>query len=424
MDIASTATRHDDFLRGHFRDGVERRAIDCASLWWRRALAVDQPHCTVPKLAILEQRLDAQFEVLMGSLDLGWQVCAAALDAQQPGEVFTAAVVALRSHDVAKIQTALDAGLAIPATFKGLVSALGWLPASISRPWIERLLKGKDMNHKYLGVAACSVRRDNPGDILNHILQREDCKTHAPLHARALRLIGELRRHDLLPALQATLNAKDTTLVFWATWSSILLGQRSLVNHLYPFVAKPGPYQARALQLAFRLLPVGEAREWISALAQDPANVRTVIQAAGVLGDPHAVNGLIARMAEPEQARVAGESFTFITGIDLNQYNLTAPRPSGFVAGPNDDPNDNYVGLDEDENLPWPDAGKIAAQWRQHGPHFLAGRRYFLGKAITPAWLKQKLADGAQRQRHAAALELALTDSQSLLVNTCAKVIA
>jgi uncharacterized protein (TIGR02270 family) len=399
----------------------ERGVVDAAFLWLLRSIVIDQPHCTSADLAELEQRLDAQLNLLMSSLELGWDACEAALALQQPGEVFTATVIAMRSRDVEKIQKAIQEGLASKATFNGLVSALGWLPGEVARPWIGRLLNGKDMNHKYLGVAACSVRREDPGEILTEILKRDDCRQHTILHARALRLVGELRRQDLMPVLQANIGSTEPVLAFWANWSAVLLEQHTLVKNLRPFVLSPGPNQARAIQLAFRILPVEQGREWVSALAQDPANLRAVITATGVLGDPHAVNWLISKMTDPLQARLAGEAFTLITGIDLDKHKLSAPTPADQTPVPNDNPDDPHVGLDEDENLPWPQVDPITALWRHHGQHFLVGRRYFLGKAITPEWLKGRLQDSSQRHRHAAALELALIDPGSRLLNTRAR---
>ena len=419
MDIPTKSARANP-ERAYY-DVFERGAIDAAFLWNLRSIAVDQPHYTSADLAALEQRLDAQLDLIMSSHELGWQACEAALELQQPGETFTAAVIALRSHDVGKIQTAIQSGLVGKQSVKGLISALGWLPAEIAQPWAKRLLSGKDMQHKLLGMAACSVRRDDPGEILNDILKRDDCRLHLQLHARALRLVGELRRQDLMPALQMNISSKDQNLAFWANWSAILLGQNVLIKNLRPFVLSPGPHQARAIQLAFRVLPVEPGREWISALAKDPANLRAVITATGVLGDPHAVNWLISRMTDPQLARLAAEALTLITGIDLEKHKLTSSQPADQTTIPNDDAADHYVGLDDDENLFWPDVDKIASLWRQHGQHFLVGRRYFLGKAITPDWLKNRLQESPQRQRHAAALELALIDSQSRLINTRAR---
>lgn len=221
--------------------------------------------------------------------------------------------------------------------------------------------------------------------------------------------------------LQKNLGNEDAPAAFWANWSGILLGQHALVTNLQPIMLTPGPFQARAIQLAFRALPVKQGREWISTLAKNSVNARAVISATGVLGDPHAVNWLISKMPDPALARLAGEAFTLITGIDLEKLGLTLATAKPELAIPTDDPKDPFVGLDEDEHLPWPDAEKIAALWRSHGQHFLVGRRYLLGKPISPDWLKQILVQGYQRQRHAAALELALIDSQSRLVNTRAR---
>jgi uncharacterized protein (TIGR02270 family) len=421
MDI--TAPRTANYAQA-YRDIYDRAVVDAAFLWLLRSIAVDQPHYTVSDIAELEQRLDAQLDLLMTSIELGWEACEAALALQQPGEAFTATVVAMRSHDMEKIKTAIQSGLAGKQTVKGLISALGWLPAEIASPWVERLLKGKDLNHKFLGVAASSVRREDPGELLTDILKRDDCRTHVPLYARALRLVGELRRQDLMPALQLNISNKDPALAFWANWSAVLLGQQPLVKNLRHYVLAPGPHQRRAIQLAFRVLPVEQGREWISALAQDPANSRAVVTATGVLGDPHAVNWLISRMADPNLARLAGEAFTLITGVDLEKHNLTIKPPANLAPVPNDDANDHNVGLDEDENLPWPHPEQIATLWRNHGQHFLVGRRYFLGKPITPDWLKSRMQECPQRQRHAAVMELALVDPQSRLINTRAKVFA
>lgn len=422
MDTKETTGKPSaDPLASGYHELYERGAIDAAYLWLFRSIAVHQPHYYIADLMELDKRIEARLDLLMSSQDLGWEACEAVLESQQPGEAFTAAVVALRSHDIGKIQIAIESGIKLPSTFRGLTSAFGWLPSEIARPWMERLLKGKDMNHKCLGIAAASVRREDPGEILNDILKREDCRKHIPLYARALRLVGELRRQDLMPAVQASLNSKEPEIVFWANWAGILLGQHALAANLRSAVLKPGPLQGRAIQLALRVLPIEQGREWISALTKDPANVRAVITATGVLGDPHAVNWLITKMAEPALARLAGEAFSMITGVDLEKHDLIPAVTPNLAAIPNDDPLDNFVGLDEDENLPWPDPEKIAALWRNHGQHFLVGRRYFCGKTISPDWLRNRLQEGSQRQRHGAALELALVDTQSRLVNTRAR---
>lgn len=358
----------------------------------------------------------------MPSPELGWSVCEAALASAAPDEVFTAAVAAFSSGDVKKIKQVVDAGLRNDKTFNGLVSALGWLAPELVTPWIDRFLLSNELDHKHLGVAACSVRRHDAGDYLSHILSREDCLQHKKLHARALRLIGELRRRDLMPALIRAMASDDPDIAFWANWSAILLGDKSAVSKIERYLLNGGKHQQRALQIAFRVLPVDQARQRIAVMAQDEKLGRAVIQATAALGDPHAVNWLIQKMAEPATAKIAGEAFTLITGIDLKQNGLINAHPPELESGPNDDPQDENVAMDEDDNLPWPDAVKVAQLWQQQGRNFTVGQRYFMGQAITVPWLLTQLQQGKQRQRDAAALELALSDPTQRFYNTQGKV--
>lgn len=402
----------------------EQYGSEAAFLWVLRSLAVDQPQYRAKDIADIETRIETNLDSLMAAPDMGWDGCEAAMGTGEPGDQFTATIIALRSHDTERLQQAVHTGLTNKRATQGLISAFGWLPRDMVSPWIHRLLTGKDMNHKYLGLAACSIRRQEPGEVLATILTRKDCQLHLALYARALRLVGELRRQDLMPALQSAALSTQPELAFWANWSAILLGQYSAVKNLKSAVFNRGPFQARAIELAFRVLSTEQGREWISAMSDDPNRIRSVIHATAVLGDPHAVNWLITKMDDPFLARLAGEAFSSITGVDLVAQQLTREAPE-------DDPmfllsdfgSSAHVGLDEDEQLPWPDQDKVASIWRTLGKNFMVERRYFLGRAMTPDFLKEVIATGTQRQRHAAALQLALIDPRSRLINTHARVL-
>ncbi len=64
--------------------------------------------------------------------------------------------------------------------------------------------------------------------------------------------------------------------------------------------------------------------------------------------------------------------------------------------------------MDADLNLAWPDPALIQKWWNARQGNFAKGTRYLLGQPITPESLREALKTGYQRQRAAAALELAI----------------
>jgi uncharacterized protein (TIGR02270 family) len=123
-------------------------------------------------------------------------------------------------------------------------------------------------------------------------------------------------------------------------------------------------------------------------------------------------------MEDPQHARVAGEAFTTITGVDIAYDDLEGEWPDGFEAGPSEDPNDDNVAMDEDEDLPWPDVKLITGWWRGQGQEFQSGQRCLLGKPVDPEHCQWILVNGKQRQREAAALEIALMQPNTPLFET------
>jgi len=405
-----------------YHDIYTQLAGDGAFLWQLRSSALTQPNYHQSDLFELEQRIDAQLDGLMTAPDDAWEICDEALELQQSGEVFAAAVLAFRSLDINKIQRAVESGLANRLAFKGLTSALAWLPDRLCHSWIKKFLTSKDLNHKYLAIATCSLRREDPREYLTAILQREDCLEHVPLYARSLRLIGELKRRDLSSALPTAMQADHPDIIFWSTWSAVMLGDRSAVIRLHPFTQTANPHQLRAIDLAFRALPLEDARRWIGQLSAIPQQSRNVIKATAALGDPHAVSWLIGQMRIPNNSRLAGEAFTLITGINLEEHKLALDElPNLDNQLPNDNPDDDNVDMNEDDRLPFPDVDKISAIWQKYQQRFVAGQRYIMGQHPNPQHLHEIFAKGNQRQRKAAALELALLQPQQFLLNYAAK---
>ena len=76
--------------------------------------------------------------------------------------------------------------------------------------------------------------------------------------------------------------------------------------------------------------------------------------------------------------------------------------------------------MDPDDNLPWPEPALVQKWWEKNRSQFHNGTRYLLGKPMALEWLKTVLRDGRQRQRAAAALELAIRNPGQPLFNVAA----
>ena len=151
------------------------------------------------------------------------------------------------------------------------------------------------------------------------------------------------------------------------------------------------------------------------SLATDTAQLRWVIEGAGLVGDPTYVPWLMKHMSDDKLARLAGESFSLITGADLALLDLERKPPENFESGPNDDPNDANVAMDEDDGLPWPDAERVQRWWTQNSSGCMPGQRYFVGGLVTREHCIEVLRTGYQRQRILAAHHLCLLEPGSVL---------
>jgi uncharacterized protein (TIGR02270 family) len=229
------------------------------------------------------------------------------------------------------------------------------------------------------------------------------------LRARGLGAAGEVGRLALQGACLRAMGDEDPACRFWSAWSALLLGdRREAIRTLVRIADQPGSFRERALRAAMSAAELRDSQAYLKRMSQDAGRVRDLIQAVGVVGDPHFVPWLIRQMENIETSRLAGEAFSFITGLDLSFLDLDKRPPEGAGSGPTDNPEDEDVSMDPDDSLPWPDVAKIQAWWAANGARFQAGTRWFMGEPIGRENCLRVLSDGFQRQRAAAALHLCL----------------
>ncbi len=385
---------------------------ECGFLWLRRLSALNQAHPSLADLARLDGRVEAHLDGLRVAGDAGWALARAELKWKEPGEVFAAGVLAFESGDAQRIDEVLRVAAGKVELARGVISALGWMDYEAAAPHIARLCVSELRSHRRIGIAAAAVHRRDPGRALDAALGSGD----RLLRARTCKAVGELGRRDLLPVIQPELRSAEPGCRFWAAWSiALVAGYSGAVDVLQQFSAEPGPYRDRALQLAVRRLNLQSASQWLQRIAPADGGDRMAVIGAGATGDPDQIPWLMEQMATPELARVAGEAFSLITGADLAYEDLDRKKPEGFTAGPSEDPADDDVAMDADERLPWPDVARISAWLAKRPGEFRPGQRHLLGKPITPEWCERVLRIGKQRQRAAAAIELAILRPGSVL---------
>lgn len=394
---------------------IDQHAEEAAFLWLLRHNAVYAPHYNLKDLAKLDGRVEAHIDGLRIAGGYGWEACCHNLEFKERGEVFTAAVLALEGNAVDRINKVYQVAEEVPETLTGLISALGWVEPHHLQGKVNGLLVSKNPLWRQVGIAACAIHRVDPGKFLDQAIQDDDIQ----LRVRALRAAGELGRVDLKSALLEQVNNQNPGSGFSAAWSAVLLGGRGkALASLQTNIIEGSDFSLKAMQLALRVLDLRGVKELLKALVQNDIRTREAIIGAGISGDPSYMPWLIKQMEVPELAKIAGESFSFISGVDIAYEDLEGELPKNFATGPTENPEEEKVAMDPDEDLPCPDPLLIDRWWKQHQHNFLPGVRYLLGKPINEHQCQIILKTGKQRQRQAAALEMTLMQPATPLFET------
>lgn len=382
---------------------VDQHSEEAAFLALLRDYAVRAPHYDLQHLATLDNRIEAHLDGLRIAGLPGLDALLQQLGPNILGEVFAATVLAFETGNTAAMARLAEHLRSHADAERFMAAALGWLKWPLIAPWIDRLLVSPEPIFRRIGLAACGMHRHDPGPALLAGLSHAD----PGVLARATRTAGELRRRDLMAAIRAHRLHPNAATRFWANWATVQMGDEEALAPLRQFAEQPGAQQYRALLVLLAWQPRDISIAWVRQLMPHAQQRRMVIQAVGLLGDPVSIPWLIQQMHDLPHARVAGEAFSLITGADLALLDLERRDSPDYDAGPNDDPADPNVAMDDDENLPWPDPTLIEAWWQQEKGAYQNGQGYLLGQPISEQAYLQALARGQQRQRIAAACGLA-----------------
>jgi uncharacterized protein (TIGR02270 family) len=401
-------------------DVLRQHVDDTAAIHLLRTRLSAAPNANLHDLEWSDERIAANLDGLAIAGEHAWPLCEMALDPVSAGALFTATVRAMDTTDrgrLDRLYRLFELAEAVPDSRSGLTSALGWLDPPQLEGLVVGMLGARLAFTRMIGVTVCALHRVDPG-----LVSASRILDDSPMvRGRALRTAGEIGCDEAVPICSAAIRDDDPACAFWAAWSSVLLGNRGIaLEVLTDSALNAGLHQPRAFRLALQAMNTSAAHEILRQLAKDPGQLRWLIQGSGIAGDSVYVPWLIKHMSDENTARLAGEAFSLMTGVDLAASKLDNEQPKDFQSGPNDDPADPNVDMDPDEGLPWPDVAKIEAWWGANSSRFQNGARYFMGASVNREHCIDVLKNGYQRQRILAAHYLCLLEPGTPLFNTSA----
>lgn len=377
---------------------VRHYAEEASFQWIVRERALRSPDYARGDIAALDARLEAQLDALLLAGEGGWNICREELKWEEPGEVFTVALMAFHSGDPQRMEAVAEAAAAKPGLARALISALGWMPWDKAGPLMAELAASETPVLRYAAVGGAAVHRRWDSKRMAAALKDKD-----PLVlARALKACGELGHKATLVAVEPHLDSPDEACRFWSRWSALLLGKEEAASELLALGLKPGPFRNQALSLALRAAPVAEALAWLDGLGA--ADTRLRIAGLGWIGAAARVPWLLEQLRTPALARPVGGALAWITGVEFMTGKLGQFPPAGLEEELEE------AGLAEtaDVDWPWPDPEATVKWWTAAGGKFDPSKAYLLGRpkgitAFHDAWR-----EGKQCHRLGAALELTL----------------
>jgi uncharacterized protein (TIGR02270 family) len=394
---------------------VARHLTEAGLAWDRRRRVVRAPNWDLNDLAELDDRIAAYLDGLR--IVGGARAAAAAQDAESPpgGIIFALGVLAVEVADVGRVRQLLELSEAEPEVCQGLASSLAYVEPHLLKGLVRDLLGAQSGVHRGLALSACLAHGVHPGSCLAPLLEDRDAR----VRVQASRVCGTLVLSEYLPALARAMDEENSELRYEAAWAAWRCGDRQKSLAVLIAIAEaPGPKRLDAAYTVTSTVSPATANEVLRALAKVPGSDRLVIEAIAAAGNVRYAAWLIDQMQRPPLARLAGETFSVMTGMDLKSGDLTCSRPTDFQSGPSDDPADEDVAPDPDDGLPWPDAKKVARWWTEHARDFTVDAQYWHGAPLSQRGCVTVLRAGTQRRRYAAAQLLTLINPNAPLFDT------
>jgi len=396
-----------DVFEEHFSEAAFLR------FQWERALLA--PNYSLAETAELEERLLAHLDGLMlGGESVSEVLLKAALEGEEPGEVFCAAFVSIAGSPPAALEAVLALAPAAPAAVQAaLRRALELHGHAELNAHLVPLLRAPEVPVQALALEVLAFRGAVPRGTALELLGHADGR----VVTAALRSLGALSRDVARQELPRLLGDKRPNVRMAAIEAGLLSGMRvawDACRHEAQGSGEGAPV-ARVLQA---ICGDDKDAKRLVALAADEGGRTDVLWALGFTGRAAVAEVCLELMGqESPVARLAGEAFGAITGLVVEGAYAMELEEDSLPPLDEDDLDVDLVPGAEDV-LQVPVRAAVANWWQRARQDFSRSTRYLDGKPFSGAVLLEALTRGGMRRRQVHAQELALRTQGTHRVQT------
>jgi uncharacterized protein (TIGR02270 family) len=403
---------------------LEQHWEDSALLFEARARRVQSPRMSLGALARLDELTDAHLDGLAVAAPEASRVLTRDPEHLDAGRVAAITAYALRSDRLDLLDWLSGVGSEVSGFWEVVGDGLAWISDESLAAASLAVVRHPPPWAAILSLVACRLT----GRIAHELFV--SCLSDGALpvvQMTCLKVAGELGVTALRARCAELARSANPQVAKEAVLAQWMIGERDVLHGTILQIFSRPDSSGRGDSLGAWFIQGLSQSQSFTALerecathSQHGARHAELTSYMGLVGEVRLVHLVIDRMDTANLARAAGEAFTWITGADLEALGLDRDPPEDFQSGPNDDPNDDNVAMDEDEDLPWPDPVKVADWWHKNKHNFQPGVRYFMGKPVTVEHCIHVLKTGKQRQRFIAARYLKLLQPERPLFNCAA----
>ena len=386
-------------------DVLEEHLDEAAFRWlqWERAL--EAPDFSLADVARQEEQLAAHLHgLVLGGAEAAECLLWPALDSGEATRITAAAFALLAQGHVEALLNFMQ-GDALEAR-AAVRRAVELSAAPTLGEHLLPLLKRDDVSLQAQLLEALAFRQEAPAELLAESFLHEEpqarmaaLRASPPLHeATARRLLPRLLEsgHPGIRAAAMEAGLASGARVAWEACRQAVCACNAHTPHAMVLLALFGTDADTAL---------------LVDMLETPEMRPHALWALGFSGRLVAMEACLALLEAPLAARLAGEAFSAMTGLQLEGlYALPAGEsPEGAPLPPElqEDLDADLVPKPEDD-LPWPCIGAVRYWWKEARPRFHAERRYLNGQPLEGPVLLEALTHGPMRRRHVLARVLAI----------------